>query len=69
MKNYYSLSVSRTVSQSIMRVYKPKVEYKSKYEQNMAINSAITRKPINWGMVAAYNECVIWKIQKLRNEI
>ena len=28
MKNYYSLSVSRTVSQLIMRVRKPKVEYK-----------------------------------------
>ena len=28
MKNYYSLSVSRTVSQLIMRVHKPKVEYK-----------------------------------------
>ena len=28
MKNYYSLSVSRTVNQLIMRVHKPKVEYK-----------------------------------------
>ena len=28
MKNYYSLRVSRTVSQLIMRVRKPKVEYK-----------------------------------------
>ena len=28
MKNYYSLSVSRTVSQLIMRVRKPKVQYK-----------------------------------------
>ena len=28
MKNYLSLSVSRTVSQLIMRVRKPKVEYK-----------------------------------------
>ena len=28
MKNYYSLSVSRTVSQLIMRVCKRKVEYK-----------------------------------------
>ena len=28
MKDYYSLSVSRTVSQLIMRVRKPKVEYK-----------------------------------------
>ena len=28
MKNYYSLSVSRTVSQLIMRFRKPKVEYK-----------------------------------------
>ena len=28
MKNYYSLSASRTVSQLIMRVHKPKVEYK-----------------------------------------
>ena len=28
MKNYYSLSVSRTVSQLIMQVHKPKVEYK-----------------------------------------
>lgn len=38
-------------------------------EQNMAINSAITRKTINWGMVAAYNEDVVRKIQKLRNKI
>ena len=28
MKNYLSLSVPRTVSQVIMRVRKPKVEYK-----------------------------------------
>ena len=28
MKNYHSLSVSGTVSQLIMRVRKPKVEYK-----------------------------------------
>ena len=28
MKNYYSLSVSRTVSQLIMRVHKPTVAYK-----------------------------------------
>ena len=28
MKNYYSLSVSRAVSRLIMRVRKPKVEYK-----------------------------------------
>ena len=28
MKNYYSLSVSRTVSQLIMRVHKPRGEYK-----------------------------------------
>ena len=28
MKNYWSLNVSRTVSQVIMRVHKPKVEYK-----------------------------------------
>ena len=28
MKNYYSLNVSRTVNQLIMRVHKPKVEYK-----------------------------------------
>ena len=28
MKNYYILSVSRTVSQLIMRVHKPRVEYK-----------------------------------------
>ena len=28
MKNYWSLNVSRTVSQLIMRVHKPKVEYK-----------------------------------------
>ena len=28
MKNYYSLTVSRTVSQLIMRDRKPKVEYK-----------------------------------------
>ena len=28
MKNYYSLSVSRTVSELIMRVRKSKVEYK-----------------------------------------
>ena len=28
MKNYYSLSVSRTVSQLIMRVQKPTVAYK-----------------------------------------
>ena len=28
MKNYYSLSVSRTISQLIIRVHKPKVEYK-----------------------------------------
>ena len=28
MNNYYSLGVSRTVSQLIIRVRKPKVEYK-----------------------------------------
>ena len=28
MKNHYSLNVSRTVNQLIMRVHKPKVEYK-----------------------------------------
>ena len=28
MKNYWSLNVSRAVSQVIMRVHKPKVEYK-----------------------------------------
>ena len=28
MKNYYSLNVSRTVNQLIMRVHKPKVKYK-----------------------------------------
>ena len=28
MKNYWSLNVSRTVNQEIMRVHKPKVEYK-----------------------------------------
>ena len=31
MKNYYSLSVSRAVSQLIMRVYKPKVDYKQEH--------------------------------------
>ena len=30
-KNYYSLSVSRTVNQLIMRVHEPKVEYKLVY--------------------------------------
>ena len=31
MKNYLSLVISRTVSQLIMRVRKPKVEYKLVY--------------------------------------
>ena len=34
MKNYYSLSVSRTVSQLIMRVCKPEVEYKLALQEN-----------------------------------
>ena len=35
MKNYWSLNVSSTVSQLIMRVYKPKVEYKLALQEKL----------------------------------
>ena len=35
MKKYWSLNVSRTVSQVIMRVHKPKVEYKLALQEKL----------------------------------
>ena len=48
MKNYYSLSVSRTVNQLIMRVHKPKVvEYKLVHLYSYTQGSTLTYYYIN----------------------
>ena len=47
MKNFYSLSVSRTVNQLIMRVHKPKVEYKLVYLYSYTQGSTLTYYYIN----------------------
>ena len=38
-------------------------------EQNVAINSAIERKTINWDMVVEYNKDAIKSIKKLRKKL
>ena len=42
MKNYYSLSVSRTVNQLIMRFHKRKVEYKLVHLYSYTQGSTLT---------------------------
>ena len=42
MKNYWSFNVSRTVSQVIMQVHKPKVEYKLALQQEKPQGSILT---------------------------
>ena len=38
-------------------------------EQNVAINSAVERKTINWDMVVEYNKDAIKSIKKLRKKL
>ena len=62
MKNYYSLSVSRTVNQLIMRVHKPKVEYKLVHLYSYTQGSTLTYYYINNTPKVASVGCVgLWK--------
>ena len=70
MKNYYSLSVSRTVSQLIMRVHKPKVEYKLALQEKPQ-GSILTYyyKTNNLTRINWLNTRLIIASNKIRHEI
>ena len=70
MKNYWSLNVSRAVSQVIMQVHKPKVEYKlalqvkpqgSIWTYYYKTNNLTRINWLNTRLIIASNKKAIWK--------
>ena len=70
MKNYWSLNVSRAVSQVIMRVHKPKVEYKLALQEKPQ-GSILTYyyKTNNLTRINRLNTRLIIASNKIRHEI